>query len=1281
LFFAACLCVINGFAAYLRNAPITVTQPDGTILHCFASGDEFFNYLHDKDGYTIMQHPETGYYVYADKRDGKLVPTDFVAGLFDPASKGLQPHALISPEEWMQRRKAWEVEDPRPYNRDGEPNHGTLNNISIFIRFSDDTEFTNTYSSIDNMFNDMSGSYGISMRSYFQAASYGAIDIPTTFYPGHNGETIISYQDTQPRSYFQPYNATTNPNGYQNDNQRRNREFSLLERAVTYINNNYPIPSNLNIDYDNDNYVDNVCFIVRGDVGAWNSLLWPHKWTLWDRTVTINGKRVYTFNFQLADATDDFNTSTMCHEMNHSLSAPDLYHYTENYSGLHPVGTWDLMEYNMTPPQHCGAYMKMKYGHWIDEIPEITQAGTYTLNPISSATPVNIAYKISTNDPNQFYVLEYRDQNVETAIPGSGLLIYRIDTRFDGNQNYNPNNDIYDEVYIFRPGGTYTDDGNFFAAHFGSNVNRIEFSSSTDPYPFFSNGTIDNNFRIYDITSNGNTISFKYGSSTCEPPTNLVAVAIGNDVTLTWDAATNAQSYNIYRDGALIGNTSNTSYIDSSVSYGTHEYALSSMDAAGLLSALTEAVQVTIQPIPTNLTVTKQGNNAVLSWTEPEWTLPQNDNEVLTYSYGSTIYNFGSGNGTKLYYGHKYPASLINTNKVLYKVSFYATETGAYKLFVYTANSGNSRPQTQIYTQDITVTGAGWNDIILSNPLQLNASKDLWVFIYDPVGRNYPMGAGSYEGTNSNGNYTSSNPTSSVSIQSVVMLINTYITDGAYTYNLYDNTNTVAQNLSGSSYTITNITNNVAHQYTLKTNSNNGESAPSNMAGLAVGNASLASLSLGANDHMTVTEGSTLTVSGTINNSVNANLVIENGAQLVSGPVNGTMLMDITGYTNTNNDHEGYYLIASPVDGIQPGNVTNMTNGTYDLYAFDANETLEWRNFEAQGSFTTLDAGAGYLYANLATTTLEFAGQLNASFQGVSLDYTANDDLHSLNLVGNPYAHQAEFSIANSGRWVNAPNYLTLNAAGDGFIANVASGVKILLDPLQAVLVQATAADEAFHEYSDNPPVGDDPEIPFDAVRGTVNIQVLNSDGIVADNAIVRFAEGGMMRKLYLSNNSTRLYIPRGNNEMAIVRSDNENEVPVNFKASRNGTYTLSIDNSSLGLEYIHLIDNLTGVETDLLETPSYTFEAKTTDYASRFRLVFSDDEDGFFDNAPFAFISNGNITVNQEGILQIVDMTGRVVMAGDAEHCLPTAGMTAGVYVLRLITDEGVKTQKIVIE
>jgi hypothetical protein len=74
------------------------------------------------------------------------------------------------------------------------------------------------------------------------------------------------------------------------------------------------------------------------------------------------------------------------------------------------------------------------------------------------------------------------------------------------------------------------------------------------------------------------------------------------------------------------------------------------------------------------------------------------------------------------------------------------------------------------------------------------------------------------------------------------------------------------------------------------------------------------------------------------------------------------------------------------------------------------------------------------------------------------------------------------------------------------------------------------------------------------------------------------------------------------------------------------------------------------------------------------------EDADG--DNA-FAYISDGNIIINNEdgATLQIVDMTGRVVFDGDAINRVSTSGMTSGVYVIRLINDEKVMTQKIVIE
>ena len=109
----------------------------------------------------------------------------------------------------------------------------------------------------------------------------------------------------------------------------------------------------------------------------------------------------------------------------------------------------------------------------------------------------------------------------------------------------------------------------------------------------------------------------------------------------------------------------------------------------------------------------------------------------------------------------------------------------------------------------------------------------------------------------------------------------------------------------------------------------------------------------------------------------------------------------------------------------------------------------------------------------------------------------------------------------------------------------------------------------------------------------------------------------------------------------------------------------------------------MTGNDVDLLQMPSYSFEAKTTDYASRFKLVFSANEtDGpSTGSGTFAFVSDGNIIVDGEGRLQMIDVTGRVIVSRDGVHTVSTSGMAPGVYVLRLINGDDVKTQQMVIQ
>jgi hypothetical protein len=50
-----------------------------------ASGDEFYNWLHDKNSSTIIRSSANGYYMYAQKLQGTLVTTTFIAGRTDPA--------------------------------------------------------------------------------------------------------------------------------------------------------------------------------------------------------------------------------------------------------------------------------------------------------------------------------------------------------------------------------------------------------------------------------------------------------------------------------------------------------------------------------------------------------------------------------------------------------------------------------------------------------------------------------------------------------------------------------------------------------------------------------------------------------------------------------------------------------------------------------------------------------------------------------------------------------------------------------------------------------------------------------------------------------------------------------------------------------------------------------------------------------------------------------------------------------------------------------------------
>ena len=620
IFFSLFALAIGAQAANIRNYPLVLRQPNGLEIHVYASGNEYYNWLHDKDNYTILQDPETGYYVYAIRgNDGDLVPSFYIVGLADPAGLGLEKGLKRPPEKVKAEIQAL-LQIGLTQTLHPAPKTGALNNLVIFIRFSDEAEFTNPTSTYTSMFND-SAAGANSMFNYFKEASYNVFFVNTTFYPIPPGTTVISYQDGNPRGYYQPYNATTNPIGYTGGNsgsQRTTREHILLKNAVNAVSSQVPV--GLNIDGDGDGYVDNVCFIVSGDPTAWASLLWPHMWSLYTQTAYINGKRVDTYNFQLCNYLNSRGVGVLCHEMCHSLDAPDLYHYS--YDGLQPVYMWDIMEDDQNPPQHMGAYMKYKYMQWIPSLPVITgsappeawMAGIYTLNPLTSST--NNCYRISSpNSTTEFFVVEYRRKigTFENSIPGTGLLVYRINTSTSGNANGPP-----DEVYIYRPNGTLTQDGQPQNAHYSAETSRTSINDGTNPSSFLSNGGTGG-LNISNVSTAGATISFTLGPPVVVPPivsttpvsaigtttaTSGGTVASDGNAPVTargvcWSTAPNPTTANSKTiDGSGLGTyTSNITGLSPNTAYHVRAYATNTV-GTGYGNDLTFTTGSTVYTVP-----------------------------------------------------------------------------------------------------------------------------------------------------------------------------------------------------------------------------------------------------------------------------------------------------------------------------------------------------------------------------------------------------------------------------------------------------------------------------------------------------------------------------------------------------------------------------------------------------------------------------------------------------------------------------------------------------------
>ena len=406
--------------------------------------------------------------------------------------------------------------------------------------------------------------------------------------------------------------------------------------------------------------------------------------------------------------------------------------------------------------------------------------------------------------------------------------------------------------------------------------------------------------------------------------------------------------------------------------------------------------------------------------------------------------------------------------------------------------------------------------------------------------------------------------------------------------------------------------------------------------------------------------------------------IIDDGAQVIynnNHQFRGTMRKNIVGYGEGTGN---WYLLSCPLDHdnvyAENSNIHNLIdNGDYDLYSFDQSVDEEWRNFKDGNLNHYWQRGQGVFYASKNGTTVEIQGFLNWNFSGYNVQYDENASFKGFNLVGNPWTYDAYVNQA----------YYRMNPQGTELMEASASQP---IHPCEGIFVQVAEAGRISFTREQPRESG-------------INVNASNNEGMLIDRATVRFGEGNTLGKFQLNANSTKLSIPQGDKEFAVVRSAAQGEMPLNFKAEKDGTYTLSFDVENVELDYLHLIDNMTGADVDLLAsnheavgdcgsspamTASYTFTAKTTDYASRFRLVFgADAASGDACEPSFAFFNGSEWVVSNQGraTLQVVDVMGRVLSSeqidGNAEVSI---NQPAGIYMLRLVSGDDVKVQKVVV-
>ena len=453
--------------------------------------------------------------------------------------------------------------------------------------------------------------------------------------------------------------------------------------------------------------------------------------------------------------------------------------------------------------------------------------------------------------------------------------------------------------------------------------------------------------------------------------------------------------------------------------------------------------------------------------------------------------------------------------------------------------------------------------------------------------------------------------------------------------------------------------------------------------------ATVKSLAINAGKVVEINGGASLTVTGEISNDDDASsLVLNDGGQIFQNNENvkATFRKSIVNPKVWGNSKTGWQFISSPiVDAAVEDFIPE--NGDYDLYIWDNDNVMEdddetevpWVNYKKhhddeyyEDYFATCFAeNTGYLASYENLNHADFKGELNVSTEfEIELNYTKYRSWN-LFLLGNTFTFDIEWDDIEKTTSVS-DGFVSLNPktgvfeyhstgtikSGQGYVVNATKNTK----PKPTLTYSKDAKGRG-------------------AMSKNINVIVSNSEG--SDNVVLNFsgsADDGFPKLTNFNDGIATIFTVSDNKMYGIAHYDeNVKEIPLCFDAKEIGVYTISMKANG-DFSCIHLIDRMTGADTDMLLEGEYKFNALSSDNTNRFivRLSNGDEISG---DENFAYQSGNQLYINEIGTIQIIDMTGRVVinemLSGNS---VDISNLRNAAYIVRLVSENGVKTQKIVV-